>query len=966
MKEIRYFVLITFLLNYSSLRVYSQEPTSFVIGEKDLINTDVYSICQGGDELLYIGTNNGLFVYRHGQFIQIPGPKEQHGNSLFELKLDNNGDLFCGNLAGQIFKLNNGQLELFFSVGEKNVNLGLMYAFDANNHLIVIDSKKCLDVFEGETEVLYSLKGGAFSLNKLLDGRIIIGSESPDSILYVKDGYVHSITIDRGGFRVEYGAYTNRTQSLGGELLSIYESGRIQSLDSKNLNCSVSPVRNERYFQFNKNVIWALDHANGFRRISFDENVGISASEKYYSKQFISSIAEGKNGTLFLGTFGKGIIVIPNESTHWHIIEGTDKKIQGIAVNDNNDVFLSTRDGRVLVYKEETTVIDSLRGVSLDHVFYVNGIDFGINKEYPSILHDGRPLDGSDLTLGSVKDICQVNDSSVLIATSIGVYKIGSVFEGEAWENMRTSYLKRLSALKQRCKSVSYDKRNQLLYVATTYGLIEVNSSNHQNEILHKNETILCNDLFFYENQLWCATLNNGILVFEDGEFLKKINHQSGLGDNTVSKIEIQDSRLYVSHKKGFQILDLKSNKWTTLGTAEGIINGSVHDFALSKDKLWLLSNGQPLSLNLNDLPSKNPDLNIQLDSILVSNERIDIQERRFPYSQNQFSFYVDFKGIEYESEAVLHYKLKGFEEEWIALPSTSNLIEYKFLPPGDYIFEIKVRYRDLSSKTLDYSFQITPAYWQTSWFYIIITGLMVLLFFLVYRYQIRRIDTRNREKLEKQKIQTDLFESELKALRSQMNPHFIFNSLNSIQDLILQKDTNASYDYIVLFADLVRSTLNYSNKDFIAIEKELEFLEVYLSLEKLRFEEDFNYEVSFKGSKDVNVPSLIVQPFIENALVHGLLHQSGQKKLTIEFEYSQKLTCTVTDNGVGRKRAKEIQERRGNLHESFALDAIKKRLSIMSEQHGEEVGYTVFDLFDEDTPSGTKVVITMPFQDQF
>jgi LytS/YehU family sensor histidine kinase len=242
----------------------------------------------------------------------------------------------------------------------------------------------------------------------------------------------------------------------------------------------------------------------------------------------------------------------------------------------------------------------------------------------------------------------------------------------------------------------------------------------------------------------------------------------------------------------------------------------------------------------------------------------------------------------------------------------------------------------------------------------------MVLLFFLVYRYQIRRIDKRNREKLEKQKIQTDLFESELKALRSQMNPHFIFNSLNSIQDLILQKDTNASYDYIVLFADLVRNTLNYSNKDFIPIEKELEFLEVYLSLEKLRFEEDFNYEVSFKGSKDVNVPSLIVQPFIENALVHGLLHQSGQKKLTIEFEYSQKLTCTVTDNGVGRKRAKEIQERRGNLHESFALDAIKKRLSIMSEQHGEEVGYTVFDLFDEDTPSGTKVVITMPFQDQF
>jgi hypothetical protein len=532
---------------------------------------------------------------------------------------------------------------------------------------------------------------------------------------------------------------------------------------------------------------------------------------------------------------------------------------------------------------------------------------------------------------------------------------------------MRTPHLNRLSILKQRCVAVTYDDQNELLYVATAHGLLEINSASIKKKVLYNKESFLCNDLIFHNNEIWCATLEHGILVFQDGKFIKKIDELSGLGDKSVSKIEIQKNRLFVLHRNGFQILDLQTNNWTTLGTAEGIINGSVHDFALSHNKLWMLSDGQPLSLNLNDLPRKKADLNIRIDSVLVSNERInEAESKTFTYSQNQFSFYVDFRGIAYESEATLQYKLNGLEEEWNTSPSIAALIEYKYLPPGDYTFEIKTHYRDLNSKTHYYSFKITPPYWQTSWFYIIIACLMVLLFFLVYRYQIRRIDKRNREKLEKQKIQTDLFESELKALRSQMNPHFIFNSLNSIQDLILQKDTNASYDYIVLFADLVRNTLNYSNKDFIPIEKELEFLEVYLSLEKLRFEEDFNYEVSFKGSKDVNVPSLIVQPFIENALVHGLLHQSGQKKLTIEFEYSQKLTCTVTDNGVGRKRAKEIQERRGNLHESFALDAIKKRLSIMSEQHGEEVGYTVFDLFDEDTPSGTKVVITMPFQDQF
>ena len=114
------------------------------------------------------------------------------------------------------------------------------------------------------------------------------------------------------------------------------------------------------------------------------------------------------------------------------------------------------------------------------------------------------------------------------------------------------------------------------------------------------------------------------------------------------------------------------------------------------------------------------------------------------------------------------------------------------------------------------------------------------------------------------------------------MNPHFIFNALNSIQDLILQQDTDASYDYIVMFAELVRNTLNYSNQDFISIEKELEFLKVYLQLEKLRFGDQFNFTIIFKEKESLEVPSLMIQPFIENALVHGLIHRKGKKELPL------------------------------------------------------------------------------------
>ena len=203
----------------------------------------------------------------------------------------------------------------------------------------------------------------------------------------------------------------------------------------------------------------------------------------------------------------------------------------------------------------------------------------------------------------------------------------------------------------------------------------------------------------------------------------------------------------------------------------------------------------------------------------------------------------------------------------------------------------------------------------------------------------------------------------QLKSLKSQMNPHFIFNSLNSIQDLILQQNTDSSYDYVVLFSRLVRNTLNYSNKNFISIDKELEFIEVYLQLEKLRFEDDFTFSIKHKNTEGVSVPSLIIQPFIENALLHGLLHKAGKKQLTIDFTFTDHLLCTIIDNGIGRKESKKIQERQGGHHESFALEAIQQRLEILKEQYGTEVGYKVFDLYDNQVATGTKVEIRMPFQ---
>lgn len=207
---------------------------------------------------------------------------------------------------------------------------------------------------------------------------------------------------------------------------------------------------------------------------------------------------------------------------------------------------------------------------------------------------------------------------------------------------------------------------------------------------------------------------------------------------------------------------------------------------------------------------------------------------------------------------------------------------------------------------------------------------------------------------------------SELKAIRSQMNPHFIFNSLNSIQDLVLKGNIENSYSYITLFSNLVRQTLTYSENEFIEFEQEVKLLELYLSLEKLRFKRDFTYEIVVNNVEDIMIPPFLVQPFIENSLVHGLLHREGEKKLKIVFELAEDLICTIQDNGVGREKSRAIKQRQGAGYDSFSGKAIQRRFEILGNVLNGKFGYTYHDLYEKGEPTGTKIVLVIPVKRQF
>ncbi len=211
--------------------------------------------------------------------------------------------------------------------------------------------------------------------------------------------------------------------------------------------------------------------------------------------------------------------------------------------------------------------------------------------------------------------------------------------------------------------------------------------------------------------------------------------------------------------------------------------------------------------------------------------------------------------------------------------------------------------------------------------------------------------------------------DSELKALKAQMNPHFIFNVLNSIQEFIVLNKKDLASEYLATFAELIRSYLFFSNKGNLTLEEEIDSLNKYLSLEQLRFTEKFSFSIKIEDAIEpeaIKIPTMLIQPYVENAVKHGIFHRKSQGKISIEFiQLSEKsLQCIIIDNGIGREKSAKLNANKDYLHQSFATQATKERLALLNKQNHDQIGIEIDDLISENGEAlGTRVVINIPIK---
>ena len=357
---------------------------------------------------------------------------------------------------------------------------------------------------------------------------------------------------------------------------------------------------------------------------------------------------------------------------------------------------------------------------------------------------------------------------------------------------------------------------------------------------------------------------------------------------------------------------------------------------------------------------------NIILRDILVNGKQVSTNVLHKLHYNDQFSISVD--GLYYKSNGNFNfaYRFVGDKEGWTPLPGNSEVLSIPRLPLGNITLQLKMidhENRD-SENILQFKLYVSPPYYQRWWFYLLITLSMLGLSLLVFKIRIQQLRRKQDQRLRQLRLENELRLTQQNALKAQMNPHFLFNVLNSIKGYIYENDKKNAARYLSDFSSLVRKVLELSSLPTVSLEEEIEALKLYIDLEAMLLQRDFEYSIITDENIDlsaVHVPSLLLQPYVENAFKHGLRHKKGPKRLIIRIQMNYSdglLIIEITDNGIGRNAAELLNTQNRGEHQSFASSAMEKRIQLLNFEKKDVVGVEIRDNFEIRESAGTTVII--------
>lgn len=480
---------------------------------------------------------------------------------------------------------------------------------------------------------------------------------------------------------------------------------------------------------------------------------------------------------------------------------------------------------------------------------------------------------------------------------------------------------------------------------------------------------------------LWIGTHGGGICIFDikAGRIIDTLTHLDGLPNNHIRGITRDDfGDFWISTNQGISRYDAETGIFTNYDLDDGLPFEAFNPGATLKatdGSIWFGGKSGLISFHPEDLHIKAEDAasEINLTRVAVNGKPYVPDTGRntatIILNPDQNYFEVSFTALNHQWPKKLEYRyrLQGWDQDWMYTTGTASFARYSNVAPGKYQLQVQVKGPGQSwAQTNSIRLNSWPVHIQPKFFERLEVRVAILLIVLSVLALILYLWTRQaRLRKREQQLLIEGKEANLQALRSQMNPHFIFNSLNSINKYISRNDQESANRYLVEFARLMRLTMEHSKLELISLKQELELLNLYLSLEKSRMNEALEYEIRVgPGLKiaDTQIPPMLIQPFVENAIWHGLQHKLEKGKLIVSFSKDQeRLLCKVEDNGIGREKSAEINKRGGRKPKSAGMKNVMKRIENINQLKRTHIEASVLDLKDNaGNACGTKVELKM------
>ncbi len=937
--------------------------------EDGLPSMEVYHVVQDTKGFIWMCTSYGVVRYNGYGFKHFTVKDGLPDNTIFDAFEDNQGRIWFTSFSGSLSYFEQDTIkpylynsQLFGKMPNSPVVLKKGFYVDSNRTVYCSVRNVGLICIDSAGNSKLRQKSSAATVLQIEDKLLVsaAGIRKPDSIFTYVPGFVDSIS-------------TNDLPGAGFEnSFVLAEKWRGKLLIANAQGLFVFDGEEWHHKRLPEAVIWSgiyedrlwLGTRNG---VLVFNNDNFSQYEHFLKGKAVTSVMQDREGSFWLSTLKSGVYYMPNFSIRY-LSNQENLLYDGLVdlVPDNKGgLWLGYRKGSISYINEGSVQhidlpIGASEGVLSLHfdsreskLWVVTDLHvFSVDQH-----HRVRELTTDYYNVLSAKEVVVFSDSLIL-ATRSGVltYKPDTLYRLRDENNH----------LQERVTHLFYDKLDSILYLSTLNSLwrmknglfIDLGAVVPALQV-RVNDMIRLNDEW-----LVLGTNGKGLIFYNSrNQEIVPFNRASGLHDEKINCLHAQDSTLWIGSNSGLHKLSLwglgqKRMPLAFFSTHNGLPGQEVKDIVIANNDSVIVATNRGLVMATDSAFKRNkvaPKVYI---------EEFFVQDRQFPikrYHQvahDKSLLRIRYAALNYRKDHSNHYRyrLLGLDSVW----TQTHLREIQFstLPPGEYEFQVHACNESgvWSENAAVLKFEVRGPFYFSWWFLIPSMVVITLLFYLLYRIRIKEIERRNQ-------LLNSIQNYKQQILRQQMNPHFIFNTLNSIQYYLLDEDIHASISYLSKFAKLMRMILDNSRETTIPIEDEIRALELYLELEALRFEEKLTYSIIVDpkvNTMEWHIPSLLIQPFVENAIKHGLMHKKGPGHVKVEVrQEGERIVCSIEDDGVGREQAAKI---RRSHHRSWGAQISEDRVRLLKAVYGEEVDIQIKDLTNsKGEPAGTLVTISIP-----